>query len=149
MQYESQFISNFLSKKRFSYGIAVSLGTFIFCTIMSNLYWTQAFSISKHLAASPSLVLEKGEIWRLFTTSLIHSDIGHLLSNSLVLLGMGYYVSTYYGYWIYPLVSFLLGGVVNLIVLLTFKHDITLLGASGVAYFLWGFWLILYLNFSS
>lgn len=58
---------------------------------------------------------------------------------------MGYYVTSHYGFLIYPVISFLLGGLTNLVVLLTFKDNHTLVGASGVVYFLWGFWLVLYI----
>ena len=97
------------------------------------------------LQAKPSLVFEGGQWWSLFTSSFIHGDLSHLLSNSLMLTLMGYFVASYYGGWVFPGVSFLAGGLINYLTISTHVQDVALVGASGVVYFLWGFWLVLFL----
>ncbi|OUR99734.1 hypothetical protein A9Q84_01540 [Halobacteriovorax marinus] len=133
--------SNFLSSKRYSYALTVSFVLLGLCLILSRFYWQGYLS----LEASVSNVFSQGEYWRLFTTSFLHGSLDHLLSNALMLGLMSYFIISHYGLVIYPLLSFVMGGVVNFLVLYFARYDITIVGASGVVYFLWGFWLILYL----
>ena len=110
---------------------------------MSNIYWN--LKIGSLLAASPKAVFENKEYWRLFTSTLIHGDLAHILSNSFSLSIIGYAVASQYGLYIFPIFSFLMGIFINLIVISTYSNNTTLVGASGVVYFLWGFWLVLYI----
>lgn len=111
---------------------------------MSFLYWNHP--IGEYLAASPRTVFGMGEYWRLFTSSLIHADLSHFLSNSFMLAIMGYFVNYHYGAVAFPLLAFLFGILINLVVIWNYPADTSLVGASGVVYWLWGFWLILYIG---
>jgi len=105
------------------------------------MYWQGVIDVE----ASVTKVFSEGEYWRLFTSSFLHGSLDHLLSNSLMLGLMSYFIVSHYGLVIYPFLSFLMGAVINFIVLYFAKGELTIVGASGVVYFLWGFWLVLYL----
>lgn len=115
------------------------------CIVMSHLYWRTDLPVSGLLAASPDSVFGAGEYWRLFTSSLIHGDMAHLLSNSLMLTLMGYFVTHHFGMISYPVLGFLGGILINLVVIWDYYGASTLVGASGVVHYLWGFWFVLYL----
>lgn len=138
-----RLVRNFLNRKQTNHGVVITLTTLAICFLMSNLYWHTP--MNDFLAASPERVLTNNEYWRLFTSSFIHGDLEHLLSNSFMLTLMGYFVSSQYGIKIFPILSFLMGIAINGIVISTFETDIKLVGASGIVYFLWGYWLVLYL----
>jgi rhomboid protease GluP len=144
MELEKKFKRNYLTKRKFSYGKLAAFSIIGICLVFSNIYWDQSNVLSGHLSASQSLVLEKGEYWRLFTTSFIHGDLKHLLSNSLMLFILTYFVTSFFGVLASIGLSFSMGMLINLITISQYGQDTTLVGASGVVYFLWGFWLILY-----
>jgi rhomboid protease GluP len=102
------------------------------------------FNISKHLSASHSRVFGHQEYWRAFTTVLLHADLGHLAANSLFFTGFAYLLSGYFGFWAFPVLSLLAGGLTNLIVLQAYPPETTLVGISGVVYFMASFWLTMY-----
>ena len=146
VEYETVVKSNFLSHQRFKYPFTTSLSFLLLCFIFSNIYWAQQYPIAKLLQATPHLVFEEKEYWRLITSCLIHGDLNHLLTNSLMLTLMGYYVCAFYGTLTFPLLSLLMGALTNYIVLLSFDNpNVAIVGASGIVYYTWGFWLSLYL----
>ncbi|MBF0315424.1 MAG: rhomboid family intramembrane serine protease [Oligoflexia bacterium] len=145
---EKWLISNYLSHEHYRYGKFYSLGFVVICLLMSGHFWASYGNIGTEdfLLASPYKVFVQKKWWCLLTTALIHADLGHLLSNAFMLVIMGRFVSSYYGFWVHPVLSLLLGGgVCNLLVLGTLEEKVALLGASGVVYYLWGIWQVLYL----
>lgn len=140
-----KLLKNHLSRKS-SEGFAIQwvLFSLIVCYAMSFLYWNHP--IGEYLAATPGKVFGAKEYWRLFTSSLIHADLSHFLSNSYMLIIMGYFVNYHYGAFVFPFVSFLFGILINLIVIGNYSTETSLVGASGVVYWLWGFWLVLYIG---
>lgn len=138
-------VRNYLTRKS-NEGLAVHWVIFslIVCYGMSFLYWNHPFG--DYLAASPAKVFEMKEYWRLFTSSLIHADLSHFLSNSFMLAIMGYFVNYHYGFIVFPSIAFLFGILINLVVIWNYPADTSLVGASGIVYWLWGFWLILYIG---
>ena len=136
---------NYLSTKKKNNALIWSLSTLLLCLVMSQAYWSNYMGLGELLAASPSKVFENGEYYRLFTTSFIHGDFAHFLSNSVMLCLMGYFVSYNYGAVSYPIMGFIAGIIINLIVVDGFLYDTTLVGASGVVHYLWGFWFTLYI----
>jgi rhomboid protease GluP len=56
-----------------------------------------------------------------------------------------YFVSSFYGSLVSVVLSFTIAGLTNFLVLNTYGGDITLVGASGAVYYLWGFWMVLYM----
>jgi rhomboid protease GluP len=110
---------------------------------MSLLHWSPVFSFSDKLVASYQTVVEQGELWRLFTTTFVHADLNHLLSNSLMLSLLVYFVSSFFGSFISIGLSFIVAMLTNYFVI--DMNSVSLVGASGVVYYLWGFWMILYI----
>jgi rhomboid protease GluP len=143
MRIETKFVKNYLSKSKFSYGVESVIIVLGLCLVASLLYWNPLLGVSKSIAASYSSVLDGGEYWRLFTTSFVHGGIEHLLSNSLMLCFLTYFVSTYYGSFIGVILSFIVAMITNLIVLNFYGGSTSLVGASGVVYYHWGFWMII------
>lgn len=139
-----KLVRNFLSlKKTGNPAFKWTLITLGLCYLMSFLYWNHP--LGELLKANPATVFGEKEYWRLFTSSFIHGDLGHLLSNSLMLGVMGYFVNYHYGKIIFPVLGFLSGILINLIVIWSHPPEVGLVGASGVVHWLWGFWLVLYI----
>lgn len=144
MEVEKRFIRNYLSKTKYQTGKLSAFFILTLCLIASLFYWDQSFAFSHLLSASKTNVFEQNEFWRLFTTSFIHGDIEHLLANSLMLFILTYFVTAFFGAGISILLSFIMGIGINYIVISQYAQDTTLVGASGVIFYLWGFWLIQY-----
>lgn len=141
---ERRLIKTHLSKKPLPSGLAVSMGMILLCTLTSLAYWNIP-SVSTYLAANQDLVLNHYHIWRLLTSTLVHGDMGHLLSNSYMLGILSYFVFGYFGWTVYPFAIFILSAFVNLFTLMAMPESIFLIGASGMVYCLAGFWLTLYI----
>lgn len=119
----------------------MALGALTLCFVASLYYWTPTGA--EALGASFIKVIKEGEYWRLMSATFAHGDLDHLLSNSLMLLFLSYFVYSFYGLGVFVL-SFFMGSFINLATIYYLGGDSTLVGASGVVYLLWGFWLALY-----
>ena len=113
----------------------------LFTTQQQNWY-----GLPQYLSANGEQVFHQHEFWRLWTTSLLHSNLGHLLANSVFFTGLAFLLYGYFGYWIFPVLSFFMGGIINLFTLAIYPSSITLVGASGIVYFMASFWLTLYVS---
>lgn len=145
MAFKKVFVKNYLTKEHYDSGKVVALIFLAVCFSASFFYWGPKVEIAKLLSASYSEVMEDGETWRLFSTLFVHGDLAHLLANSLMLYILMYFVTSFYGPIISILLNLIMGMVTNYLVLSIYQGDTTLVGISGVVYFLWGFWMILYL----
>ncbi len=96
------------------------------------------------LPATARAVYADGQYWRAWTALFAHSDLGHFFSNAFLFLPLTYLLTSYYGYWFFPAAGFLFGGLTNLIVLKTLPLDTSLLGISGVVYWMGAAWLTLF-----
>lgn len=144
MRLETKFVRNFLSKPSYSKGVESVIIVLGMCLLASWYYWNPSLNISKYLAASYNSIFIDHEYWRLFTTSFVHADLKHLLANSLMLAFLTYFVSSFFGILISVFLSFSVAMLTNLFVISIYGGEITLVGASGVVYYLWGFWMVLY-----
>ncbi|MBG09442.1 MAG: hypothetical protein CME68_11840 [Halobacteriovoraceae bacterium] len=136
---------NYLSKIQYPYGWQVSLLFIFVITIFSNIYWQTFFDFNIHLEASHKEVLLKNKYWKAWTTTLIHSDVTHLLSNTSMLLFWGFMSTSYYGPLFYPFISFFMNGFLTILVLKLYPENTILLGSSGLVFFLGGHWITLYI----
>lgn len=91
------------------------------------------------------LVFEKKEYWRAFTTTLLHADLNHLAHNAFFFAGLAGLLHNYFGLWVFPVLSLVVGGLINLVALSVYPPEIHLVGVSGVVYFMASFWLTLYI----
>ncbi len=119
----------------------ISILIIMACTLF---YWQGSQAWTSLLPAINSKIFQHSEIWRAFTAILIHSDIEHLFSNMYMLWIFVFFIYGYFGFTVFPIVSFFAAAIVNIIAVRTYAPDIQLLGASGLVYLLGGFWLTLY-----
>ena len=100
--------------------------------------------IPRLFTADYTRVFGHHEFWRAFTAPLLHANIEHLGSNALFFGGLAFLLNGYFGFWAFPVLSFLSGGLINLIVLPSYSPGTTIVGASGIVCFMAAFWLALY-----
>lgn len=119
----------------------------IYAGVLSVLtLWLIFFITDNSWTASGKLVFENKEYWRAFTTTFIHGDFSHLSNNSFFFTGLAILLHTYFGSFMFPLVSLIAGGLINLVVLKFYPPEVHLVGISGVIYFMAAFWLVLYIG---
>ena len=112
---------------------------------ISLLAWRNGAALLPTLAATSEGVLKQGEYWRLLTAIAVHGDVMHVLSNAILLTFFTYLLFGYFGFWVFPVMSLAMGGLTNYISLLTYPSEVSLIGASGLVYWMAGFWLSMYL----
>jgi rhomboid protease GluP len=112
---------------------------------ISLLAWRNGAALLPALAATSEGVLKKREYWRLLTAVAVHADVMHVLSNVILLTFFTYLLFGYFGFWVFPVLSLVMAGLTNYIALLTYPPEVSLLGASGLVYWMAGFWLSMYL----
>ncbi len=128
-------------------GLMSLIGLAILCAVFA-LSQQEYIEFSRYLTANFNQVFVQHQFWRLFTSPLMHADIEHLGSNALFFTGLAYLLNGYFGFWVFPILSFLSGALINLIVLPMYPADVTIVGASGIVYFMAAFWLTLYIALS-
>ena len=99
----------------------------------------------EQFSANGYLVFEKREYWRLFTTTLLHADLTHFAHNAFFFTGLSALLHHYFGFWVFPVLSFVAGALINLVSLSFYPPEVHLMGISGVIYFMASFWLTLYI----
>ncbi len=112
---------------------------------VSAIYWTDFLGLTSELAATPEMVFDRKEYWRLLTTIGTHANFQHLLSNAIVFGVLSYLLYGYFGPVAYPVLALAGGVAVTAVSLSTYPPMTILVGASGVTYLMAGFWLTLYL----
>ena len=140
MQVVRRFHSNFLTQSHFKGGKGVSLVSVLSCFLFSYLNWSEVIDTT----ANGAVLQDSNQWWRLFTTTFVHSDIEHFLSNSLMLFILTYFTYSFYGFGMAISCSYVMGAVINALTLLFYQDNTTLVGVSGVIYYQWGFWLTLF-----
>lgn len=121
--------------------------TFVLGVVMAALgffFLENTFGITQWMAASREKVFDQLQIWRLWTALFSHADVAHMLGNMILFLPLAFLLSGYFGWFVFPTLGLFLGGVINLIVLRTMPPAVTLIGMSGVVYWMGATWLTLY-----
>ncbi len=95
--------------------------------------------------ASGSQVFGQGEFWRLLTSPWVHADLRHLLSNEVFFVLFGWLLNRYYGVWVFPVLSWAAGVLIQALTLSQYPRDVSLIGASGIVYFMAAFWITLFI----
>lgn len=139
-----EIIKTFISGPPRFQGLIVALATLLMCSLVSYIYWAHG-PISDLLPASRKAIFVDGQFWRLFSSILTHSNLQHLLSNSYMLGILVYFVYGYFGSLAFPFFAFLGAAITNSIAISTYSPEMRLVGASGLVYFLAGFWLCLFI----
>lgn len=123
----------------------------VFCIILfyiaSTLY--SNYSVGDKLWASGEAVLKNHEYWRLLTSIFTHSDLLHLIPNAFILLLFGWLLRSYFGFFIFPVFSVLIGIVTTFLTISIYDPGIRLIGASGMNYGMVALWIIFYLRYET
>jgi rhomboid protease GluP len=134
-----------LSQKPRAHSRAVAALTFGTVLSVTLLAWRDGGALLPALVATSNGVLDGGEYWRLLTAVAVHSDLTHFLANSIFLAFFPYLLFGYFGFWVFPVLALVSAGLANYFSLLTYPPRSGLLGASGLIYWMAGFWLCIYL----
>lgn len=139
-----QIVQTWLSRKpQWRASLIVAWSIFILL-VASVAYWKDFQKASEWMPVFQSAITVKHEYWRLWTALFAHADLGHLLSNSLTYFVVGYFLAGYFSLWLFPVLAFAMGGLINYLVVMGYPADIRLIGVSGVVYWMAGAWLVLY-----
>lgn len=141
---EKRLVGTWITTKPTADAFLVASGTVILMSLLTLFFWLAPQSLSSLMPSVREQVFTNGQFWRLFTAMFAHADIEHLLSNMYMLWIFSYFVFGYFGSKIFPLLSLLLGALINAFAILTYPAKTELIGASGLVYFLGGLWLTLY-----
>jgi rhomboid protease GluP len=134
-----------LSRKPREWSLEISALFLAIILGISLLAWRNGAALLPTLAATPEGVLQRREYWRLLTAVAVHADVMHVLSNVILLTFFTYLLFGYFGFWVFPVLSLAMAGLTNYISLLTYPSEVSLIGASGLVYWMAGFWLSMYL----
>jgi len=133
-----------LSRKPREYSAQVAIISLLLVLWITLLSWKEGPEFSSRLAAIPEKVFQEKEYWRLWTAMAVHADLPHFALNALFFGFLSYVIYGYFGFWVYPIWSFLFGGLTNYLSLLTYPPRTQLVGSSGLVYLMAGFWLVMY-----
>jgi rhomboid protease GluP len=135
---------NWLTRKPDPAAPLLTILSLAIVVLVSIFYWTDLFGLAGYLEASPEKVFKDHQYWRLWSTFLIHADQRHLFGNLFLFAIFGFFLSGYFSLWVFPVMAFLMGGLTNFIVLSKMGTNSTLLGLSGVVFWMGAAWLTLY-----
>ena len=138
-------LETLLSRKPREYSLEVGALSFLTILGISLLAWQNGAALLPTLAATSEGALEEHEYWRLMTAVAVHMDIAHFFSNAIFLALFPYLLFGYFGFWVFPILGLVLAGLTNYLSLLTYPAEVSLVGASGLVYWMAGFWLSMYL----
>lgn len=141
---QTLILSTWLSRKPHPWSFIVATAAALMMAVLSFVYLRDIAGLAQWMPASRDLVFEQNQFWRLATSLFAHADEKHLLSNSFLFFILGSFMMGYFGFWNFPIIALLFGGVTNWIVLQSMPAQTKLIGMSGVVFWLGGAWLILY-----
>lgn len=134
-----QLKKTLLSKKLTPQSILLGLTSYL--VLLLVFIWD-----NQALSANGYQVFEKGEYWKAFTSQLMHGDFTHLGHNSLFFVAFAVLLNSYFGAWVFPVLSLIAGTLINLIALKFYPPQVYLVGISGVIYFMAAFWMTMFVT---
>lgn len=137
---------SFLEKKISFNSVLVSFSFLFICFIFSSLYWKNPKVYDFYLMKKDLFSSEN--YYHIFSSILAHSDLSHFLNNTFLIFIFGALLYNYYGFYIFPVLSFTLGGLANALTIYFYTaSNIRLLGASSMAYAMTAIWLFWYFRY--
>ena len=136
--------STWLTRPTKSVSALATVGWTCLLSLGALVYLWNVGDIAQFMDASRENIFNQHQVWRLWTTLFAHGDFGHLASNIMLFFILGFFLNGYFGWRLFPLGAFFWGGVTNLISLWSSDPDVSLIGASGIVYWMGGVWLVLY-----
>ncbi len=123
----------------------------IFCVflfyIASVLY--SNYPVGDMLWTSGEAVIKNHEYWRLLTSIFVHSDMLHLIPNAFIILLFGWLLRSYFGLFVFPVFSFIIGIVTTFFTISVYDPSVRLIGASGMDYGMVALWIVFYLRYET
>ncbi len=104
--------------------------------LINIIYSFNLFKLAPFFEASGDKVFEQQEYYRLWTTLFVHADFAHLGNNVFLFIPFCYFLIGHFELLLFPITGFLVGGLTNFIVLKTMPSQVTLIGLSGVVYWM-------------
>lgn len=143
-QYQIVATQNWLTKKPNQNAVLIILFLIFFVVLACISQWNNFIDLNQIMPASSLSVFTQHQFYRAWTTIFVHGDLKHLVSNLFLFSILGYFLLGYFSMLLFPLGAFFVGGITNLIVLSSMPPKISLIGLSGVVYWMGGAWLVLY-----
>jgi rhomboid protease GluP len=134
---------NWITRKMPEGGLNSTLFTVLLLAFGSFLFLTNIFNARSWMPATGERVLIHHEYWRLWSALFAHGDLAHILGNLFLFIPFAFFLSSYFTLWLFPLVGFLLGGMINYLVIKTLPLETSLIGVSGVVYWMGALWMTL------
>lgn len=128
-----------LSKKPTPQSVLIGLTSYL--VLLLIFVWD-----NQDLSANGHLVFEKGQYWKAFTSQLMHGDFVHLGHNTIFFTVFAILLNSYFGIWVFPLLTLLAGFLINLGTLAFYPPEVYLVGISGVIYFMAAFWMTMFVG---
>lgn len=95
------------------------------------------------MPASYETVVLTHQYYRLWSALFAHADLEHILSNLFLFVPFAYLLANYFSLWLFPLIGFGLGGLINLLVVFSLGGKLSIIGVSGVVYWMGATWMAL------
>ena len=146
METKIEMIENFLTKKSESSKATALVQTLFLVLLLivgTSLFLNDFFKADSWMPASFTSVFVKEQWWKPWTTLFAHGYLTHVGSNLFLFIPFAYFLSTTFSFWLFPFMGFLFGGLINLIVLTTLSPETSLIGVSGVVYWMGACWITL------
>lgn len=143
-EFETIIRETWLTRKPTQRGLLIAFMTSLFLVLIYYLVEINFANSATYMSAEHDLIFEKHQLWRIWTSLFVHADSKHLLSNLFLLFIFGTFLAEYFGLFAFPLLAFSVGGLTNLIVVWGMPSGVSLIGASGVVFWMGSFWLLLY-----
>ena len=118
----------------------------VFFVALSLFDWSRGIPLRSLFSASFHEVFVSHEYYRLFTAVFVHASWDHVLGNAVFFVPFAALLANYFGLFVFPLLTLLAGVLINFIVVMLYPPEASVLGVSGVIYFMVAFWLVLYLG---
>jgi rhomboid protease GluP len=134
-----------LSRKPRKWSLEVAALSLAAMQAASLLAWRAGAALLPSLAATPEGVFGAHQYWRLLTAVAVHADVMHFVSNAPFVAFFAYLLFGTFGFRVFPLLGLAMAALTNYFALLTYPPGVELIGASGLVYWMAGFWLSMYL----
>ena len=145
METKTRVIENWLTRKPNE--SAFNMTSLITLILLASGYIFLAgfFNTYIWMPANAQDVFSNHQYWRPWTALFAHGDLGHLMNNAIMFLPLTYLLTSYFGFFLFPFLGIVLGGFINMLVLKTMPIETSLIGMSGVVYWMGAVWLTLFL----
>ena len=134
---------NWLTKKLPEKQFPLTLFLVLLLIFGTSLYLNNFLNGNEWMAATFYQVVKEKQYWRLWTAIFAHADLAHIMSNLFLFIPFSYFLTRTFSFWFFPLFAFFIGGLINLIVIMNLPEHSSIIGVSGVVYWMGAAWMTL------